>query len=994
MTGAVVTNQVISPVLSSNGTRYVCSGWTGTEDITSGSGTSVVFTATTNSTLTWQWYTEYFLDVADTANGSVDVADSWHSNGVEAVLAATPSNGYHFAGWAGDVPGGSTADNPLTLTMDQAKSVSATFAVDTFVIAGSVYYTGPQEGSIYVEAFSDSSYANRVAWTQITQPGSYAITGVDGGGDYWIRAYRDGNASGDLDPQEPIGGYADNPLAALAASVSGVDMTLLRISAPQSVGADGGFGSITISWEPNTEPGIAGYYVYRFDSEWGQFERLNPTPLNELTFVDRTINANVTYYYYVSAVVQSEFSAAYMESPASAIVDAIATGVTLWMPDYNGDTGSTVRLRINISDAEGILGNDMALSVSYDPDILIPITQTDTNKETVETTVLTQGLVVSNNAKVANGQIQIAAVNTNPGVEVATLHILGCAYEWKPHKPVSIVGSYSNSGDTAWEPIYNGRNINNGRQHSVELGPLADGTDCVLFVKEQRDGRTRRSDDGSDYVKVLRNGDNVANIQGINNQEDVYYYLRGLVNESMILEIGPKDVVYLFEMSTSTNGPAADFQDVVAYVEFGQGATLAGQGHLFDVIFVVTNTASYGTRTTNTIVSATLKDGDGNPVAVDFSDEAVMTVQTAYILGDINGDGVVDISGDFVLAMRLALGKQVTTAEHLMAGDIDGDGKITKDDATLINRIAHAQSINPGNGYPGGYGGIGGEEPASTGYTLGLGDHEFQPGTSLQVPITIDDATDVASLSLRINFDSSMLILQGVTNTTLTQDFDFDYNGGVGYVDIVMSTSNALLSGSGDIALVDFFVSAGATIGSVSDLTISEVDLGDQYGGSIGAGAAVVTSNGTAAVVMSNVLDSDGDGLTDYAEQFADGMRGYSPWHSVSNAFGRDTDIFHPDTDRDGMNDGKELHSGTSPFDRTDLLAIRELRRQLAAETQMVVRWSSVTNRLYTIERATNLVTGFSVIETDVPGTNGVQTYTDTNNVPENVPVFYRVKSQ
>ena len=46
-------------------------------------------------------------------------------------LTAIPSAGYHFTGWSGDLAGQA---NPVSVTMNSNKSVTATFAINTFVV--------------------------------------------------------------------------------------------------------------------------------------------------------------------------------------------------------------------------------------------------------------------------------------------------------------------------------------------------------------------------------------------------------------------------------------------------------------------------------------------------------------------------------------------------------------------------------------------------------------------------------------------------------------------------------------------------------------------------------------------------------------------------------------------------------------------------------------------------------------------------------------------
>src|SRR5439155_14682576 len=73
------------------------------------------------------------LDVTTVGSGTVakspDHASYDHGSLVE--LTATPAVGYHFVGWSGDASG---SDNPLSVTMDAAKSITATFAINTYAL--------------------------------------------------------------------------------------------------------------------------------------------------------------------------------------------------------------------------------------------------------------------------------------------------------------------------------------------------------------------------------------------------------------------------------------------------------------------------------------------------------------------------------------------------------------------------------------------------------------------------------------------------------------------------------------------------------------------------------------------------------------------------------------------------------------------------------------------------------------------------------------------
>jgi hypothetical protein len=251
-----------------------------------------------------------------------------------------------------------------------------------------------------------------------------------------------------------------------------------------------------------------------------------------------------------------------------------------------------------------------------------------------------------------------------------------------------------------------------------------------------------------------------------------------------------------------------------------------------------------------------LKDRNGNSLAVDYTDKAVFTVASAFILGDINGDGVVDVPGDFTLAMKIAVGQRAPDADELRAGDIDGDGKITKTDATLIKRIVHGLAINPGGASQGeGGGSLGGSEPLIGGYQLSLGTFEIQKDSLVRIPVQIDNAKDIACLDLRINFDDDVLVVQGVTNAPLTSCFDLEYLAGAGYVDIVMSSSNQLVDGSGTILYLDCYVRPDVEVGDWSDVSISRRGLGNQYGADLGWSYGISASNGSVNLVSLSIRE-------------------------------------------------------------------------------------------------------------------------------------------
>ncbi len=74
-------------------------------------------------------------------NGSVSKNPnlSSYNHGSSVILTATPSEGYNFANWTGDLSG---SENPDTILMDNNKTVTANFAIQTFSITATAHGNG------------------------------------------------------------------------------------------------------------------------------------------------------------------------------------------------------------------------------------------------------------------------------------------------------------------------------------------------------------------------------------------------------------------------------------------------------------------------------------------------------------------------------------------------------------------------------------------------------------------------------------------------------------------------------------------------------------------------------------------------------------------------------------------------------------------------------------------------------------------------------------
>jgi len=108
---------------------YKFSGWTG--DVTGGyeMDNPVTVAMDSDKSITANFIKQHTLTISAGTGGTTYPVPESHTYdvGTEVSLTAIPDSGYRFSRWTGDVPGGLENDNPLMITVDSDKSITANF---------------------------------------------------------------------------------------------------------------------------------------------------------------------------------------------------------------------------------------------------------------------------------------------------------------------------------------------------------------------------------------------------------------------------------------------------------------------------------------------------------------------------------------------------------------------------------------------------------------------------------------------------------------------------------------------------------------------------------------------------------------------------------------------------------------------------------------------------------------------------------------------------
>lgn len=146
------------------------------------------------------------------------------------------------------------------------------------------------------------------------------------------------------------------------------------------------------------------------------------------------------------------------------------------------------------------------------------------------------------------------------------------------------------------------------------------------------------------------------------------------------------------------------------------------------------------------------------------------------------------------------------------------------------------------------------------------------------------------------------------------------------------------------------------------------------------AGAAqwqLLSADGRNLLVSDLVGDSNSNGLPD--------------WWEVDNFGGRTNGNAAADSDRDGMDDGDEYVAGTCPTNAGSRLCVEVVA--MPVSNRFVIAWPSVSNRVYVVQGATDLASGFgATLANGIPATPPLNRY--TNEITGTAMRFYRIGIQ
>ncbi|MBN1890055.1 MAG: right-handed parallel beta-helix repeat-containing protein [Thermoflexales bacterium] len=285
---------------------------------------------------------------------------------------------------------------------------------------------------------------------------------------------------------------------------------------------------------------------------------------------------------------------------------------------------------------------------------------------------------------------------------------------------------------------------------------------------------------------------------------------------------------YAFQANTQVPG-----QVKISAVLGQECRPLYGAGSLFQIGFDILGSEGqlspldFITGLTGTVIYA--NDDLDTPVELNLSN-GLLIVQSAYVRGDLNGDGVVN-PADPRLALRIVAGQLTPTPQQRGACDVNGDGACSTADVSLL--LCYATYQDWGVCGSGAGSSLRATHPLRAGalhvqaepVRLSIDPISGVQGQVVNVPVRIANGSEFAGGEFVFTYDPKALTARGATLTSLTSGFIMTTSAQLGLLRVALA-ANAPIAGDSVLFNVQLVVEAEAG----AALNWGAVRLNDAYG--------------------------------------------------------------------------------------------------------------------------------------------------------------------
>jgi len=175
---------------------------------------------------------------------------------------------------------------------EEAEFVKVTIEVEPATLPITLQLVDWRAAAISPEGEEGENLLRNSDFSQLEEP-----VYIEGSFTFGERYYYVVRAVSRTSPMLPMVAESDNSEELLVAPVD-----VFPPAAPAEVSYVTGGGLVLLSWAPNNESDLLGYNIYRRQDPNGEWEKVNPTVVEDTFYRDTTITPGETYYYSLAAV--------------------------------------------------------------------------------------------------------------------------------------------------------------------------------------------------------------------------------------------------------------------------------------------------------------------------------------------------------------------------------------------------------------------------------------------------------------------------------------------------------------------------------------------------------------------------------------------------------------------------------------------------------------------------------------------------------------------